>query len=278
MSDYPMNETSRPPPLPVELYSHIFTFVDSHTYLRRLCLVSRAFYHAAVPFVYHTIHLDYSDRQIKRLRLIIRTNPELALHVRELTLIPGYLSEGSTIDLAEEIFTSLHNLRVLTIDSLLHDFKDFTRITRNCRSQLHTLHNKYVHLTDYLPFLKSQSNITNWTHLAANRDLTLLENSLPNLTTMCVEASLLRCFTTPRPVKQLYVCYDPFSYADPGLEDSIPLGPFRDTLATLSWDRSLSWGSVGGPAAISSIAEQVPHLKHLCVIDVPDDVTEVRNG
>ncbi|KDQ53741.1 hypothetical protein JAAARDRAFT_39053 [Jaapia argillacea MUCL 33604] len=272
-----MDKTPPQQLLPVELYSHIFAFVEDDQDLCRLSLVSRLFYQESTPPLYHTVDLSIRENRIYYFGPTIRDNPGLALHVRVMTLTLWYFSMSVLEDLVGDILAATHNLRVLTIDSSPRDFKDFAGITRNCQFRLYTFHNHAIDLTDHLRFLEAQPNITNWTLTVPHQDRSvhLLDTHLPNVVTMSVDATVLRAFTTPRPVKQLSIFYD-YDYSDEGpeLEHSIPLEVFRETLVTFSWDRTLSYSDVGGPVAIASIADQAPYLKHLFLIDLPGDSDE----
>ncbi|KDQ53738.1 hypothetical protein JAAARDRAFT_421803 [Jaapia argillacea MUCL 33604] len=242
--------------LPLELYAHIFAFVRDNRDLCRISLVSRTFHRESTPFLYHTVDLTLRQHHMHSFCPTIKSNHDLALHVRILTLylLPRYLSPSPLENLFQEILSSLHNLRVLTIEPSYLGFADFAVLTRDCQFQLRAFHNSAFGLPPTFRFLDSQPCIRDWTHTVPyDSGVTFLETRLPNLTTICVNATILPLFTTPRPVKQIL---------------------FRETLVTFSWDRSLSLSGVGGAAAISLVAEAVPNLKHFCLIDVDEDHLE----
>ncbi|KDQ53728.1 hypothetical protein JAAARDRAFT_421754 [Jaapia argillacea MUCL 33604] len=269
-SGIPLQREAPRPTLPVELYSHVFAFIYRDPDLCRFALVSRMFYRETIPFLYHTIDLSVQWNRIFSFGLAIKSNPELALHVRVLTLALWSDAPTDLEDLIGEILCRVQNLRTLTMEPSSREFEDFPGLTRGIPFQLHTFHNHCLDLPDTISFLRSQPHITDWTHLFPHcgQRPVFLEGHLPNITTICVEASVLQAFNTARPVKQMFVCYDD---DHPEMQDFTPFGLFRETLVTLCWDRSLSSSDVGAPDAMALLVKQMPRLKHLCIIDVNND-------
>ncbi|KDQ53735.1 hypothetical protein JAAARDRAFT_209774 [Jaapia argillacea MUCL 33604] len=257
--------------LPPELHSHIFSFVSDRHDLHQLCLTSHAFYHEAIPLLYHSVDLTVGLRNgLDLIQLTLTRNPKLGLHVRELTL-SLYGPGGPAFNMAlTQMLSVLDELRVLTIADTLREPMAFEKLVGASRFRLDAFHNKCLGFDEIRNFLKLQPTIRRLTHCVQISPLDLGPISvcqmLPNLTILDADVELLGYFEEPHPMKEIYLHYiDRGS----GWENSTlaNLKFFRETLLTLSLDREYCATDVISSGVIDFIAEQVPNLNTLSILD-----------
>ncbi|KDQ56753.1 hypothetical protein JAAARDRAFT_36241 [Jaapia argillacea MUCL 33604] len=263
--------------LPIEITSYILAFIQDESDLARVCLASRAFSHEGTRILYHSVRLD-SRQTTQRFSSSLQERPALGRHVVKLTLFLECVGHPHTPPSPENlapfarILSSVQNLPHLAITSNRTSLpRGYALIFQDCPFRLLTFNNGPVAIMDTLDFLDDQPEITEWTHLEPDEydyiEERLFEDPfLPNLVTMNIDAELLTCFRSPRPVKQLRLR---FCSAGPDTFRAVfrDLRYVRDTLLSLDINCSDPSNECAPTFLLEMAADSLPALKHFALLD-----------
>ncbi|KDQ59088.1 hypothetical protein JAAARDRAFT_57058 [Jaapia argillacea MUCL 33604] len=267
-------------PLPLELYSRIFSFVSLKRDLCQLSLTSRMFNHEAIPLIYRSVDLTTSPQLSlfvdalamnpdARLTSIVR---ELAIRWRSASFTPAQSAITAFWETCGRILPLLHNLRVLAFNPGPGDSSNskFGEVVRGCFFKLEALHTQSLDLRDVHSSLKCNPTIRHWTHQSrtavGGTSLRLHDMILPNLRSLEADVEMLAAIEGSRPLEEIRLHY---YEGDLNLDTSVltNLGVFRETLVALTLDRDFCEAGIDCADVIKFIAERVPALERLSIFD-----------
>ncbi|KDQ59087.1 hypothetical protein JAAARDRAFT_652005 [Jaapia argillacea MUCL 33604] len=268
-------------PLPLELYSRIFSFVSLKRDLCRLSLTSRMFNHEAIPFIYRSVDLTISPQQLSLFADTLATNQDatlmsivrkLAIMWRPISLRPTQSAIIAFWETCGRILPLLHNLRVLAFNPGPGTSSKwiFGKVVRDCSFKLEAFHTQLLDLEDVHSFLKRNPTIRHWTHqsriVVGGTGLRLHDMILPNLRSLEADVEMLAAIEGSRPLEEIRLHY---YEGDLNLDSSVltNLGLFRETLVALTLERASCEAGIDCADAIKFIAERVPALERLSIFD-----------
>ncbi|KDQ53729.1 hypothetical protein JAAARDRAFT_39041 [Jaapia argillacea MUCL 33604] len=267
--------------LPLELYSHIFSFVSDNQDLCQICLSSRSFYQEAVPKLYHRVNLTLDEEQVISFAWTMETNRILGTFVEELTIAFWFeaapavdgrgrpTSQAFMFTACRKILSAVNNLRALATMVGDHWSEGHAMVLRDCSFRLHTFHNISLNILDVIDFLHRQPTIQRFTHrrpFFMSGETRFPKSFLPNLTSMEADVEILFAFQGPRPLRELFLHYFE-GEIEFGTSMLTNLSLFGETLVSLILDRENCNGDVDCPALMGFIGEKLPHLGRLSILD-----------
>ncbi|KDQ55510.1 hypothetical protein JAAARDRAFT_71361 [Jaapia argillacea MUCL 33604] len=256
------------PTLPVELYTHIFSFISLQEDLRQICMACRIFYDETIPMLYHSVDLTEVE-QILLFARTVTTNQGVGLLVNELTIT---VSQPSSRRPCGQILSTLDNLRMLKMNGRDFDDDDSELVFHHGIPRLDVFYDLSFRLDFVHSFLDRHPTVRHWTHRSAfyieQTRLRLPTQFLPNLTSFEADVEMLMAFQGSRPMEKLCLHY---FQGDENLDNSIlaNLRLFSQTLVALTLDREYCSGDIGCPVVMQFIAENVPTLRRLSILDAP---------
>ncbi|KAI0779868.1 hypothetical protein C8Q74DRAFT_721233 [Fomes fomentarius] len=206
--------------IPLELVHAIVCQVEAPATLLTLCLVSHTFRDVATEALYHKVHLTKHTSAVKGLK-VLRDRPELARHVRELTI----LSPSTTASLlptkafAALLSSALHNTTRLS-SFTLHAYGPWGSYLRSSPFRAITLNLACDWDADLAAWLQEQSEVRVLVLTGIpSSDITLAPSALPNLHRLIGLPSVIRAIVPGRPVEEVFVtCVVSESLAPPSMD------------------------------------------------------------
>ncbi|KDQ55581.1 hypothetical protein JAAARDRAFT_48521 [Jaapia argillacea MUCL 33604] len=238
-----------------------------------LCQVSRMFNREASPSLYRSVEFFESPKRQQQFFQTVTSSAALGTYVIVAMLD---LTPHAGVDVAHVVNGILRvvpNLRELFLSSLYPNSS--SSIFSGCQFKLHILHNHAINIAGTLSFLVSQPDIHEWRHNIPfgydgyDEDIfsPMHPDILPNVSIMDIDPEILQDFLGPLPsVTHLRLRFqretENIDYFQ--LLELIDLFP---NVVSLSLDLKCTHVELGSSTALGIIAETLPHLKHLCLLD-----------
>lgn len=258
--------------LPIEVWSSVFRFSGRND-LVQLCTVSAFFHHEAERTLYKNVNL--SNTRLYGWAQRVSRQPHLAAQVKSLSasisqLRTSRLEELSVVHEALQAITNLEELTLRSWPTGLCLNPACVWILSECTFRLRVFRNFMFDLPPVIPFLSSQPSICLWEQQSATSTSDVLNDILPNLTSILVPPSVVK-MQTSRPIREM--SFSVGIVGRDGERDALStLSRFGTTLRNLRLERMVSEDSLLLEHFISYLADCVPGLKHLSILNIGSSV------
>lgn len=258
--------------LPIEIWSSVFR-LSGRNDLVQLCVVSASFHQEAERALYRDVNL--SNAQLYDWAHRVSRQPHLAAQVKSLSasISQPKFSQPEDLRVVHQALQSITNLEELTLRAWPTGLclnPACVWILSECSFRLKVFRNFMFDLPPVISFLASQPDIYLWEQQSATSTSEAFDHLLPNLTSMFVPPSVVK-WQASKAIREM--CFSVGIVDRDGERDAIStLSKFRGTLTKLRLERMVSEDSLLLEHFISYLADCIPDLKHLSIINVGSSV------